>query len=167
MNYFKVSDFINDFKYETEATIKIFKNLTDESLKQKVTENGRSLGRLAWHITGSFGEMGSTAGLAGLHNVDDKIVPAEAKVIVDEYIKAAQSLKKAVVKEWNDEAFNDEINMYGEKWTKGQTLSVLLVHQMHHRGQMTVLMRQAGLKVPGIYGPAFEEWSAIGMSPQE
>ncbi len=28
---------------------------------------------------------------------------------------------------------------------------------------MTVLMRQAGLKVPGTYGPAKEEWGAIGM----
>lgn len=167
MNYLKVSDFINDFDYETEATIKILKNLTDSSLKQKVTENGRSLGRLAWHITGSFGEMGSTAGLTDLHNVDDKIIPSSAKVIVDEYIKAIITLKKAVLKQWNDDALTNEINMYGQTWTKGQTLSVLLVHQMHHRGQMTVLMRQAGLKVPGIYGPSFEEWSAIGMAPQE
>jgi hypothetical protein len=31
---------------------------------------------------------------------------------------------------------------------------------------MTVLMRQAGLKVPGFYGPAQEEWSAMGMPAQ-
>ena len=30
----------------------------------------------------------------------------------------------------------------------------LINHQNHHRGQMTVLMRQAGLTVPGVYGPA-------------
>jgi hypothetical protein len=30
---------------------------------------------------------------------------------------------------------------------------------------MTVLMRQAGLKVPGVYGPAREEWAAYGMPP--
>lgn len=28
---------------------------------------------------------------------------------------------------------------------------------------MTVLMRQAGLTVPGIYGPAKEEWATFGM----
>ena len=28
-----------------------------------------------------------------------------------------------------------------------------------------VLMRQAGLKVPGVYGPAREEWTAYGMQP--
>jgi hypothetical protein len=26
-------------------------------------------------------------------------------------------------------------------------------------------MRQAGLRVPGVYGPALEEWSAYGMPP--
>jgi hypothetical protein len=33
-----------------------------------------------------------------------------------------------------------------------------------YRGQMTVLMRQAGLKVPVIYGPAREEWQEFGMA---
>ena len=28
---------------------------------------------------------------------------------------------------------------------------------------MTVLMRQAGLTVPGVYGPAKEEWAVAGM----
>ena len=28
---------------------------------------------------------------------------------------------------------------------------------------MTVLMRQAGLTVPGVYGPAKEEWATAGM----
>jgi len=28
-------------------------------------------------------------------------------------------------------------------------------------------MRQAGLKVPGIYGPSKEEWETYGMPVQE
>jgi len=39
------------------------------------------------------------------------------------------------------------------------------VHELHHRGQLTVLMRQAGLVVPGIFGPAQEEWTRYGMEP--
>ncbi|MCK4657684.1 MAG: hypothetical protein KAT85_11650, partial [candidate division Zixibacteria bacterium] len=38
---------------------------------------------------------------------------------------------------------------------------------IHHRGQMTVLMRQAGLKVPGVYGPSMEEWEHFGMKKPE
>jgi uncharacterized damage-inducible protein DinB len=40
---------------------------------------------------------------------------------------------------------------------------MIIKHIIHHRGQMTVLMRQAGLKVPGVYGPAREEWEKIGL----
>jgi uncharacterized damage-inducible protein DinB len=164
--YSKISEFISDFDFETSATLKILNNLTDKSLNQKVTDKGRTLGRLAWHIAGSFGEIGSTAQLP-LNRIDDKPVPESASTIVNEYSKSAASLKEALMKEWSDDSLKEEINMYGQKWTRGQTLSVLLVHQIHHRGQMTVLMRQAGLKVPGVYGPALEEWEAMGMSPQE
>ena len=55
--------------------------------------------------------------------------------------------------------------MYGESWKRGFTLDVLVRHQTHHRGQMTVLMRQAGLRVPGVCGPAREDWAAYGQSP--
>jgi uncharacterized damage-inducible protein DinB len=57
--------------------------------------------------------------------------------------------------------------MYGEKWTRAMALRALIQHEVHHRGQMTVLMRQAGLTVPGVYGPAREEWAAYGMPAQD
>ena len=44
---------------------------------------------------------------------------------------------------------------------------LVIQHQYYHRGQMTVLMRQAGLTVPDIYGPAKEEWANFGMEAQE
>jgi uncharacterized damage-inducible protein DinB len=57
--------------------------------------------------------------------------------------------------------------MYGQMWVRGKTLGVLVTHQIHHRGQLTVLLRLAGLKVPGVYGPAKEEWAKMGMLVQE
>ena len=68
---------------------------------------------------------------------------------------------------WGDQDLVVEDDMYGEMWPRGKSLAALSNHQTHHRGQMTVLMRQAGLEVPGVYGPSKEEWSAYGMPPQE
>jgi uncharacterized damage-inducible protein DinB len=164
--YYKIEDFVNDFDLESAATLKLLNNLTDKSLNQKVTETGRSLGKIAWHITCAFSEMGTAAQLK-LAAVDEKTIPVSAKAIADEYSRSSAAFKEVVQKEWTDESLTDVINMYGESWTKGQTLTVLIVHQIHHRGQMTVLMRQAGLKVSGVYGPAFEEWESMGMPPQE
>jgi len=57
--------------------------------------------------------------------------------------------------------------MYGQEWMNAFSLWVEVGHQIHHRGQMTGLMRQAGLKIPGLYGPAREEWEAMGMKPMD
>jgi uncharacterized damage-inducible protein DinB len=37
---------------------------------------------------------------------------------------------------------------------------MMIDHQTHHRGQMTVLLRQAGLTVPGVMGPTKEQMKA-------
>ncbi len=58
----------------------------------------------------------------------------------------------AVKKEWRDESLLEDVNLYGQDWKKGKVLSVLVNHQTHHRGQLTVIMRLAGLIVPGVYG---------------
>ena len=58
----------------------------------------------------------------------------------------------------------EEVPMYGEVWKRGVGLSVQVHHHIHHRGQITLIMRQAGLKVPGLYGTSKEEWEAMGIS---
>jgi len=158
----KIEDFQKDWTYEAESTGKILSTLTDASLSQKVTPEGRSLGFLAWHLTQTLGEM---LGLVGL-KVDapghDRECPTSAAEIATAYENAAKSVTDQVVTNWTDETLLQEDNMYGETWSRGLTLFYLIAHQAHHRGQMTVLMRQAGLAVPGVYGPAKEEWAAMG-----
>ena len=161
-----INDFLEGWKYESEATLKVFKNLTDESLKQKVTENGRSLGFIAWHITNTIPEMLSKTGLPFEMN-EETPVPNSAKTIFKEYEKGSKAVNELISKLWTDEMLKDDINMYGQVWKRANVFSSLIAHQTHHRGQMTVLMRQAGLKVPGVYGPAKEEWALMGMPEQE
>ncbi|MCX6151089.1 MAG: DinB family protein [Ignavibacteriales bacterium] len=161
--YYKVSDFEKDWKFESDSTLKIFSTLTDESLAQSVLPEGRSIGRLAWHITTSVGEMMTRVGLNTDSPSEDTPVPGTAEEILSAYDKAAKSVLSEITKKWNDGSLLNEADMYGEMWQNGQTLKVLVNHQIHHRAQITVLMRQAGLKVLGIYGPSKEEWEAMGM----
>ncbi len=161
--YYKIEDFTNDWDYESKATVKVFDRLTDESLSTRVSPEGRSLGFLAWHITLSIAEMMERTGLKIESPPDDSKHPAAAAEIKAAYEKSSASFVNQIKEKWNDDTLQDENDMYGEKWKNGVTLLSLIVHQIHHRGQMTVLMRQAGLKVPGIYGPSKEEWAALGM----
>jgi uncharacterized damage-inducible protein DinB len=165
--YYKLSDFIEDWKYESEATLKVLGNLTDEVLTVKFNNEIRTAGRLAWHIVTTLGEMAHRTGLAFETVNENAPIPATANEIVDEYKRASDGMVKEIQAKWKDETLLLEDDMYGEMWAKGKTLGILVTHQIHHRGQLTVVMRLAGLKVPGVYGPAKEEWVNYGMQPQE
>jgi len=167
--YYKISDFIKDWKYESESTIKVLGNLTDASLTKYFGENIRTPGRLAWHIVGAIAELGHRMGLTFEEIDQDSPFPSTAKEIVDEYKRASDGLIKEIKEKWNDDTLliEDEITGQGEMWSRSKTLGALVTHQIHHRAQLTVVMRLAGLKVPGVYGPAKEEWAAYGMEPQE
>ncbi|MBK7632078.1 MAG: hypothetical protein IPJ23_15485 [Ignavibacteriales bacterium] len=165
--YRKLEDFINDWTYESESTLKVFNNLTDESLIKKIDENVRTAGRLAWHITTSIGEMAHRTGLTFKTVDSNSSIPTTAKEIVDAYKEASSNLLAAIKSNWNDESLIVEDDMYGEMWKRGTTLGVIISHQIHHRAQLTVVMRLNGLKVPGVFGPSKEEWTNYGMQSQD
>ena len=165
--YRKLSDFIDDWKYESESTIKVLSNLSDESLTVKFNNQIRTPGRLAWHIITSVGEMAHRTELTFKTVDDNSPIPSTAKEILDEYKRTSDYMIKEISEKWSDETLQLEDDMYGEKWARGKTLGIIVNHQIHHRAQLTVVMRLAGLKVPGVYGPAKEEWAGYGMEPQE
>ncbi|MFL5763293.1 MAG: DinB family protein [Bacteroidia bacterium] len=162
--YRKTEDFLNEWKYESESTISTFKNISNEALNKKDHENVRSIARLAWHITLTIAEMMNKTGLNVSGPDEHSQPPSEINAIIREYERSAASVAEEVKNKWTDASLLEEKNLYGESWMNGLTLGVLVKHQTHHRGQLTVLMRQAGLKVPGIYGPAKEEWAAMNMA---
>jgi uncharacterized damage-inducible protein DinB len=65
---------------------------------------------------------------------------------------SANALLAAVQEHWSDEALHEKVEFYGMEAPRGVVLEITLFHEIHHRGQMIVLMRQAGLEVPRVYG---------------
>lgn len=158
-----LATFFHIWETESESTERILDCLTDASLSQSVTVDDRTLGRIAWHIVTTIPEMLEKTGLKFQGIQEDAPVPKNAKTIADSYREVNKAMLAEIKKHLSDQTLLEERNMYRESWTIGTTLNVLINHQIHHRGQMTVLMRQAGLKVPGIMGPSREEWGQFGM----
>ncbi len=165
--YCTISDFVKTWRDESESTIKIFSNISDEKLNEKISENVRTLGRNCWHITQTLTEMPSQVNI-GIENVlDKKPIPSTTKEIIDTYKYHSEEMIKAIQEKWKDEDLSEVVDIYGERWERGRILAMLVNHQIHHRGQITVVMRLLGLQVPGIYGPSKEEWVNYGVEPQE
>lgn len=137
--------------------------LTDSSLVQKVSPEDRTLGAIAWHVVSSTPEMLNEFGIYVDAVQDSTIIPASAREIAEIFRRVSADTSDAVKQQWTDQSLTEMVNVFGMDMPKAVTLSLLIKHIIHHRGQMTVLMRQAGLKVPGVYGPAREEWSLMGM----
>jgi uncharacterized damage-inducible protein DinB len=165
--YRKVEDFVKAWESESASTQKLLDALSDTSLSQSVVDGHRTLARMAWHIVTTIPEMMSKTGLKVKSVQPDAPLPNKAAAIQKAYASASGELLEQVKSNWTDQTLAVEDEMYGDKWARGMTARILLDHQTHHRGQMTVLMRQAGLKVPGVYGPAKEEWVAHGAPPPE
>ena len=163
----RVDDFMGAWTYEADQTHKMLDRLTDASLKHAVGEGHRTIGRVAWHIVVTIPEMAKQVGLE-IAGPDPKApIPTTAAAIADAYKETATSLSEQVKANWNDATLEQSDDMYGETWKRGQTLAALSSHQTHHRGQLSVLMRQAGIAPPGPYGPAKEEWSNYNAPPPE
>ncbi|RDU38212.1 damage-inducible protein DinB [Neobacillus piezotolerans] len=155
--YRTVNDFLAEWSRAASGTISVLESLTDEKLNQSIVEGHSSLGWLGWHLAASIPFFAGQVGLNVSFPGDVKSVPDKASEIVDAYKKASEELKKEVETNLTDEKIVEAVESLGQLMPRGATLRLFIDHQTHHRGQMTVLLRQAGLKVPGIMGPTVED----------
>ncbi|WP_134687492.1 DinB family protein [Brevibacillus migulae] len=160
-----LENFLRSWEYESGATQRLLNNLSDEALKQEITSENWTLGRIAWHTVAAIHIIASNTNLTFEAPAEDWPVPASARFIADSYHQASNAFVQALKTQWIDNNLEECIDFLGQKMPNGSLLLFLILHQSHHRGQMAVLMRQAGLTVPGIYGPSKEEWANFGMEP--
>lgn len=165
--YTTIQDFITDWKEESANTLKVLSNITDEVKSIKEHENIRSIERLAWHITQTLSELPKSCGLIDVDPLGDKDMPSGVAEIANIYAQQSNNLVEIVKNKWKDKDLTNKIEVYGEVWEARKILSILIKHEIHHRGQMTVIMRLLNLPVPGVYGPSKEEWSNYGAEAQE
>jgi uncharacterized damage-inducible protein DinB len=160
-----LSDVAAIWKMEAEKTLQIFDAIPDGKADAAISPEHRNLRRLAWHLCETIAEMPANMGLhlEGFPGEPWKTPPPESMAEIRKVYVALSDAFLASLKGLNDMALAMSYPYYGQTWTGAFALFVMVTHQTHHRGQMTVVMRQAGLKVPGIYGPAKEDWATMGM----
>lgn len=160
-----ISDFETIWAQESEKTLQILDAIPDEAAETAVTPEHRDLRRMAWHLVETVVELPANMGLKveGFAGEPFKTTPPDSMKAIRETFRIVSENLLVQAKGLNNMAMATNYPFYGMTWTGGFALFVLVTHQAHHRGQMTVLMRQAGLKVPGVYGPSKEDWTVYGM----
>jgi len=154
--YRVVEDFLQDWHENAGGTLSVFKAMTNDKLDFSIAEGHNSLGWLAWHLTGAAGSIAKhVIGLDVPCPKRDEPVPSSVVEITHRYEIIANAILKEAEK-LTEEDLLIEVQGFTGPTTKGKMLLKLIQHQTHHRGQMTVLLRQAGLNVPPVEGPTKE-----------
>jgi uncharacterized damage-inducible protein DinB len=162
-----IEDFVSDYSWERQTTSKVLHALTDASLSRCKTEGDQSICDIAWHVATVGEYLITPTGLP--FSPPAKPETFTAQYIADAYDKASQEIIDAVKSNWKDEDLHTVNKLFGMDWPNGVTLGALIHHEIHHRGQLSILMRQEGLTVPNIYGPNKEEtaeWLAKAAAAQ-
>ena len=155
--YRTVQDFLADWSTSAAGTLKVLEAMTDDKLDQAIVEGHNTLGWLGWHLATCpaffMREVGLKVDPAG----DPRQVPTKATEIAEAYRQIAEDVKREVEQGLTDERIIETVDSFGRATPRGALLRMFIDHQTHHRGQMTVLLRQAGLPVPGVMGPTKEQ----------
>lgn len=148
---------------EFRTTVNVFRSFLPEHLDLKPHERSRTVRDLAWQCVIDERVMGAVLEKTGhdLRNAPPGQPPPEnMDEIVSAYSRAHEAGARDLGSLTEDEFGRTvtSILKFGEwKAPKPEVLWSNVLDQGHHRGQLTVYLRQAGGKVPPIYGPSGDE----------
>lgn len=150
---------VDKLRYEFPTNCRILKAVPEGKGSYRPHENSRSALELAWHwacvdlwFLDSF--------LAGKFEMEDDAMPDDIASVNDilAWYEEEFPAKLDKVAALPPAFWAKPMNFFG-KFEKpaAALLEILLVHSIHHRGQLAAYLRPMGAKVPSIYGGSFDE----------
>jgi uncharacterized damage-inducible protein DinB len=158
-----VQDLLQELEQEAQATRRVLERVPDDRLDWKPHQKSMTLGELAMHVANLPGAIAQVS----TRDFDVKtVIPrpgasstAELLVVLEDSLERAKTLlvgmaDAGLTSPWRM-VNGDQVIM---SITRGELLrSVMLNHWYHHRGQLTVYLRQTGALVPAVYGDSADE----------
>ena len=155
---------LQELEQEAQTTRRVLERVPDSGLGWKPHPKSMTLGQLALHVAttpGGVAEIASKPSIDTPPAFDQPAAQSAAELLpaLDASVRRAKELVGAM---------DDETML--ATWTlssNGQVLmamprvallrAIMLNHWYHHRGQLSVYLRQLNVPVPSIYGPSADE----------
>jgi uncharacterized damage-inducible protein DinB len=161
-----LQNLIQEFEHEVNSTRQLLEAVPEKDLHYKPAEISWTMGELAQHIAtiyhwyvGTLTQDVYDIAADRLERSDVNDINATRSFFEKNVVKA-----RAALNSLTEEQLQDPWTMkVGEQAVLGPmprgivTRSFLFNHIYHHRGEMIVYLRATGNKVPGMYGPTYEE----------
>src|SRR6185436_15018279 len=147
--------FLSAWEREAESTLKLLRALPATQYDFRPDAGGRSLGELAWHMAEIDGYIadGIAKGKVDFEPIAGLTRPREVAALAPGYRRvhdeAVARLRAAKIADLSQAIpfFSRKVPIRDLLW------SATLHHAIHHRGQLSLMVRIAGGESPGVYGP--------------
>ncbi len=158
-----IDGLLQELEHEAHTTRRVLERVPDAQLTWRPHKKARTLGELALHVAsvpGAVATIASQSRIQAPEFVDPS--PKSASELIpalDDSIAKARSLLGGM----DDATLNGMWTMMrGEREIfaiprVALLRSIMLNHWYHHRGQLSVYLRELGVAVPSIYGPSADE----------
>lgn len=153
--------FLERWEMEFLTTLKVLKAYPESRQDYKPHEITKSAKDLAWTIVGEEEVMvsGIIAGKIDFEHMQKS--PATIKEVLLEYERSHKKMVQKFISMTEDD-LNQTMKFFTGPKEMGDVrkmdlLWMILMDQIHHRGQFSVYLRLVGAKVPSIYGPSADE----------
>ena len=158
-----IEGLIQEIEQEAQTTRRVLERVPNDRLAWKPHERSMSLGQLALHVatlTGFVAEMASQSPFQ-IPQFTQPTATSAAELLpaLDKSVARAQEVLREIgdsglAKTWRAVDGDRELMAL----PVGAVLrSIMLNHWYHHRGQLSVYLRQLEVPVPSIYGPSADE----------
>jgi uncharacterized damage-inducible protein DinB len=154
-----------EFDHEMATTRKVIERVNGEKLTWQPHERSMTLGRLATHVA-EIPRWGFTI----LNDAEYNIVPSEYKPTKADTVAEMLAIHDEAIAKVRAILDSKTDAEFMAPWTFKQDGKVIMTlprvvafrswvmnHVIHHRGQLSVYLRQTGSLVPSIYGPSGDE----------
>ena len=153
--------FIQAWEREFQTTLKVLKSYPTS--KPDLQPHGKcpTAKELAWRIVTEEPVLVNGAITGNFDFMNMPKPPGSLQEVVSTY-EGSHKEQVEKVKKMNDADFNKMIKFMVAPKTmgdmrSGDTLWMMMMDTIHHRGQFSIYLRMADAKVPSIYGPSADE----------
>jgi uncharacterized damage-inducible protein DinB len=154
-----------EFREESATTRRCLERVPADKLAWKPAEKSLSLGQLALHIAKLPGSFAAILPPATFEPPPDGFIFVEPKDVAEILSTFDQGVIAA--REYLSQLTDAALHADWTVTSQGKPLITqprakairmwVLNHSVHHRGQLTVYLRELGVPIPAIYGPSADE----------
>ena len=154
---------IQELEQETQTTRRVLERVPGDRLTWKPHDRSMSLGQLALHIATVPGAIAEISRISPFPMPEFVQPSASSAAELVPALEQSVTKAKTILREMNDADLSKIWRVVdGEREVMAIPIgalfrTIMLNHWYHHRGQLSVYLRQVGVPVPSIYGPSADE----------